>query len=133
MRGNSEQQETHVALDKLKWLLVLILVIVVIWGNYYFAQPTAIYPVGSIVRIIAVAVLAVAALALAATTKRGKQIILFSKESRLELRKVVWPTRKETIHTTILIAIITVITSLFLWGLDNIMIRLVTFLTLLGH
>lgn len=133
MRGNSEHQGTRDTLDKLKWLAVLVLIIAIVWGNYYFSHSTSIYPMNFMVRIILMVFLAVMILWLVATTQKGKQILLFFKESRLELRKVVWPTRKEAIQTTVLIAVITIIASLFLWGLDSITIRLVTFLTLLGH
>lgn len=133
MRGNNEHQETGEALDKLKWLVVFVLFIAIVWGNYYFSEPTAIYHANFVVRVFAVVALSVITLLLAVTTRKGKHILAFAKEARLELRKVVWPTRRETVQTTILIAVITIIASLFLWGLDSITIRLVSFLTLLGH
>jgi len=133
MRENNEHLEAKETLDKLKWLVVFILFVVVVWGNFYFSEPKSIYTVNFIIRIISVVVLSAIMLLLAATTRRGKQILIFVKEARIELRKVVWPNRRETIQTTILIAVITIIASLFLWGLDSIMIRLVSFLTLLGH
>lgn len=133
MRENNEHLEAKETLDKLKWLVVFILFVAVVWGNFYFSEPKSIYTVNFIIRIISVVVLSAIMLLLVATTRRGKQILIFAKEARIELRKVVWPNRRETIQTTILIAVITIIASLFLWGLDSITIRLVSFLTLLGH
>ncbi|TEA27087.1 preprotein translocase subunit SecE [Candidatus Schmidhempelia bombi] len=130
MRANIEHQEKETGLDKLKWLVVLALFIIVVWGNFYFAEPNAIYQANTIVRVVVVGILAVLALILAATTSKGKQILVFAQESRQELRKVVWPTRRETIQTTLLIAMVTLVSSLFLWGLDNITIRIISFLTL---
>ncbi|WP_392566527.1 preprotein translocase subunit SecE [Utexia brackfieldae] len=133
MRVNSEHQETGTTFDKFKWLVVFALFIVIVWGNFYFSEPNPVYQANGIVRIIAVVVLSVLALLLAANTYKGKQFLVFAKESRLEARKVVWPSRRETVQTTLIIAVVTIISSLFLWGLDSIMIRLVSFFTMLGH
>lgn len=133
MRVNSEHQETNTVLDKLKWVIVLALLVVAIWGNFYFSESNFIYQASPLVRIIAVIVVSLLALLLACTTRSGKSVLGFARESRMELRKVVWPTRKETVQTTLLIAVITIIASLFLWGLDSIMIRVISFITLLGH
>lgn len=133
MRGNNEHLEAKETLDKLKWLVVFILFIAVVWGNFYFSEPESIYTANFIIRIVSVVVSSAIILLLAATTQRGKQILTFAREARIELRKVVWPNRREAIQTTILVAVITIIASLLLWGLDSITIRLVSFLTLLGH
>jgi len=49
---------------------------------------------------------------------QGEKFIHFAKETRIELRKVVWPTREETIKTTGMIMIAVVIVSIFLWIVD---------------
>nr|WP_281271081.1 preprotein translocase subunit SecE [Orbus hercynius] len=67
------------------------------------------------------------------TTNKGKSFITFAKESRMEVRKVVWPTRKETIQTTLLIAVITIVVGLCLWGLDTFFFWGISKLTVLGH
>jgi preprotein translocase subunit SecE len=58
---------------------------------------------------------------------------LFLQESRKELRKVVWPTRKETTQTTMLIAAITVIVGLALWGMDSLFGSAIFYLTSIGR
>ncbi|QIQ20824.1 preprotein translocase subunit SecE [Zophobihabitans entericus] len=133
MRVNSENQEASPVLDKLKWVVALVLLVGMIWGNFYFSEPNPIYLASPLVRIIAMIVIAILALVLVLTTARGKATLSFARESRTELRKVVWPTRKEAMQTTLLIAVITVIASLFLWGLDSLIIRLISFVTMLGH
>ena len=50
-------------------------------------------------------------------------------EARTEVRKVIWPTRQETLHTTLIVAAVTAVMSLILWGLDGILVRLVSFIT----
>lgn len=132
MRTNSENQESG-AFDKIKWILVAILVAFVVWGNFYFADPSSAYQLNVIVRIIGLVVLSVLALLLVATTQKGKAFISFARESRIEVRKVVWPTRKETVQTTLLVAAITVVVGLCLWGLDTFFFWLISILTVLGH
>lgn len=133
MRTNSENQETRGSLDKIKWALIILLIAFVVWGNYYFSVPNSLYQPNVIVRVIGVVIVSVLALILAITTVKGKSIINFAKESRMELRKVVWPTRKEAVQTTLLIAVITIIVGLCLWGLDTLLILGISFLTTLGH
>lgn len=129
----SDNHGTSKALDKIKWLFVFILVVFVIWGNFYFAGPNSVYQPNVVVRIIGVILVAVLALLLAITTQKGKSLISFAKESRMELRKVVWPTRKEAIQTTLLIAVITIVVGLCLWGLDTFFFWAISKLTVLGH
>ena len=75
-------------------------------------------------------VVAVAAgLGIAAVTEKGRTFLAFAKEARIEVRKVVWPTRQETTHTTLIVMVATVIMALILWGLDGILFRAVGFLT----
>jgi len=49
---------------------------------------------------------------------QGEKFIHFAKEARIELRKVVWPTREETFKTTGMIMIAVVIVAIFLWIVD---------------
>jgi len=54
-------------------------------------------------------------------TARGEKALAFFKDSRTEVRKVVWPTRAETTQLTIMVLIIVFIVGLFLWFLDWIL------------
>ena len=51
-------------------------------------------------------------------SSQGDRFLHFVKETRIELRKVVWPTREETIKTTGIIMIAVVIVAIFLWIID---------------
>ena len=73
--------------------------------------------------------LAALALFSAAMTGKGKTFLGFAKESRLEVRKVVWPTRQETVQTTLIILAVSTIVGLVLWGLDGVFVRVVSFIT----
>ncbi|RKS86041.1 protein translocase subunit secE/sec61 gamma [Orbus hercynius] len=128
-----DNQETSKSFDKIKWFFVFVLVALIVWGNFYFSEPDAVYQPGTIIRIVGVVVLSALTLLLAMTTNKGKSFITFAKESRMEVRKVVWPTRKETIQTTLLIAVITIVVGLCLWGLDTFFFWGISKLTVLGH
>ena len=67
----------------------------------------------------------VVALGIAATSTQGGALIEFSKGSRIELRKMVWPTRPETIQTTIIVLVLVTIVALILWGFDAVIFKLV--------
>lgn len=69
---------------------------------------------------------------IAATTEKGSAFLTFAKESRMEVRKVIWPTRQETNQTTLIVMAATLIMALLLWGLDGIIVRLVAFITGIG-
>lgn len=53
-------------------------------------------------------------------SSQGERFIYFAKETRIELRKVVWPTREETFKTTGMIMIAVVIVAIFLWIIDGL-------------
>ena len=54
-------------------------------------------------------------------TVKGRTAVAFAKESRTEVRKVVWPTRQEAVQTTGIVLVATLIMSLLLWGLDSVL------------
>jgi preprotein translocase subunit SecE len=60
----------------------------------------------------------VAAIVLAAQTFQGKVMWGYVQGSRTELRKVVWPSRQESVQTTLMIAVVVLIMALFLAGVD---------------
>lgn len=122
---NAASETPKSGLDIVKWLLVFVILSLAVVGNY-------IYELGALERAIAIVVLVIVAGVVAGQTQKGKTFINFAKESRTEVRKVVWPTRQETMQTTLVVLVATVIMGLILWGLDAILLRLVSFLTGLG-
>ena len=60
-----------------------------------------------------------AGIAVAALSEQGRQFIVFAREAVVETRKVVWPTRKETIQTTAAVFGFVVVMALFLWVSDK--------------
>jgi preprotein translocase subunit SecE len=60
-------------------------------------------------------------LAIALQTAKGASLWNLIKESRVEIRKVVWPTHQETLQTTFIVVAITLIMALILWMLDSLL------------
>ncbi|MCI7353955.1 MAG: preprotein translocase subunit SecE [[Actinobacillus] rossii] len=106
------------------WLLSLVVVLVASIGNVAFAEQFS-----TPIRVVAIFVLIVLALVFAGLTNEGKRAIGFFSESRTELRRIVWPTRAETMQTTFIIIAATVIISLILWAFDSLIIAVLNFLT----
>ncbi len=65
-------------------------------------------------------------------TPQGKLVYEFSMESRLELQKVTWATRQETIQITTIVMIVVVLTGIVLWGVDSGMMWMIGKVTHLG-
>ncbi len=110
-------------LDWLKWFVVALLIIAGIVANYYYIQQP--WPLRFLAWLFLIGIV----MFMACQTYKGKQLIAFARDSRIELRKVVWPTRQETVQTTLVIAAMVVILALMLWGIDGLLVWLVGWLT----
>ncbi|OOH89072.1 preprotein translocase subunit SecE [Pasteurellaceae bacterium 15-036681] len=106
------------------WAVSIVLLAVAAVGNAYFASHFAL-----IVRILLLVVLIVGAVAAAAFTNQGQKAIGFMKDSRQELRKIIWPTRQESTQTTLIVVAMCVLVALVLWGIDSIIVTIINFLT----
>ena len=71
-------------------------------------------------------------LALSFFTKKGQAIFVFMKEAKIELKKVVWPTRQETVQTTSIVMLMVGVTGFVLWGVDSGMMWAIGKITHLG-
>jgi preprotein translocase subunit SecE len=60
---------------------------------------------------------------------QGKNFWSFVQSSRIELRKVVWPNRQETMQVTIVVFVMIIVLGLFFWGLDTLLGALTRWLT----
>lgn len=99
----------------LKWSLVVVLVAVAVVGNQYYSDESLLYRVLAMVAIGGVAVF------VALTTTQGVAFATLVKGARIEIRKVVWPTRPETLQTTFIVLGVVLIAALILWGLDSLL------------
>ena len=101
--------------DAVKWLLVVLLVAVGVTGNSYYAEESLLY------RVLALLALALVAGFVALQTAKGKAFFDLFKEAKVEIRKVVWPTRQETTQTTAIVVVVVLITGLMLWAVDSLL------------
>ena len=123
MNANAETPNGSKAADTFKWIIAFALLAAAVVGNYLYGEMSV------VIRAAGVVVLIAAALGVAATTTKGKAAISFARESRMEVRKVVWPTRQETMQTTLIVLAVCIVMALVLWGIDGIMVRLVALVT----
>lgn len=110
-------------LDKLKWGVVVLLVGTGVVGFYYFTEYSLLLRVITLLALLAVAALT------ASRTERGGSAINFVREAHIEVRKVVWPTRQETIQMTSIVLFMVVLVALIIWALDSVLMWLVRLLT----
>ena len=129
MNAKLEQSESNSGLDIVKLSLATLLVVGGLFGFYYFASQWS-----TPVRAIALIGTFIAAALVGATTHTGRNLREFIAESQFELRKVVWPTRDETLRTTGVIIVVVIIISLIL-GLIDLILKWVVmdWLLTLGH
>jgi preprotein translocase subunit SecE len=103
-------------------LSILVLLIGIGAFYWYDEQPLAL-------RVAMVVVGIGAGAALAWFSWYGREFWQFALASRVELRKVVWPTRDETVKTTYVVFIFAIVMGLFFWGLDWVLTWLTRLLT----
>ncbi len=99
-------------LDWLRWAAVAAIVAAGVYANSYFSAESL------LLRVIGLMAAAGAAGWIAARTARGRAFVGLCLEARVEIRKVVWPTRQETVQTTIVVLIVIFVVALILWLLD---------------
>ncbi|MGB9577697.1 MAG: preprotein translocase subunit SecE [Halothiobacillaceae bacterium] len=111
------------ALDNIKLTLALLVLLVGVVGFYWFDHVALVW------RVLALLGLVGLAAGLVALTPVGRGLLSFSREARTELRKVVWPTRQETLQVTLSVLVLVLIVGIFLWLVDALLfwaVRLIT-------
>ena len=112
-------------LDTLKLAVSLALLLGGVVAYHYYAEASKLLRVGGILAVV------VLALGLAAQTDKGRQIAGFVRDAQIEVRKVVWPTRQETVQTTVVVMIVVVVFAFLLWILDLLLGGLMQ--SVIGH
>ncbi len=110
--------------DKIKMLLAVLILAAGVTGYYYFADQM------HVLRVVGLLVVVLVAMIVALQTSIGRSSWAFAQAARTEVRKVVWPTRKETMQMTLTVIVAVFIMSLLLWGFDSFLAWLVK--TLIG-
>ena len=117
--------ETEVSnkMDTFKLVIAIAVLLAGIAGFYFYADASLLY------RVLGLVALAIVAVAIALTTSTGQSIVSFGREARAEVRKVVWPTRQETVQTTLMVVVAVIILGIFLWLIDMMLLSAVQVLT----
>ena len=118
MNTKAEQTKGVNAVDIGKLVLALLVLAAGIFAYSWFGNDTSI---PQSVRLLGVFAALIIALAIGAFTAPGRRVRTFLGESQFELRKVVWPTRDETLKTTGIIMVVVVVLSLLLGLIDLIL------------
>ena len=113
-------------LDTFKLMLAIAVLIAGIVGFYYYEAESLLY------RVLGVVFAAAVAVAISATTVLGQNLIGFGREARMEVRKVVWPSRQETVQTTFMVIVAVILIGIFLWLIYMLLAEAIQLLTVTG-
>jgi preprotein translocase subunit SecE len=122
MTDESKTQEAGTA-DKVKLGVAVAIVIAGVAGYYLLANQA------SWMRWLPVVGSLVLAGVVVAYSRYGTELRRFVELARIELRKVVWPTRPETMQTTIVVFVFVAVAGLFFWALDWVLALATRYLT----
>lgn len=117
------ENQTVSKLDWVKWTVAVLILLAGCVGNYYYSEVSLLIRTGLWLLLLVVAGF------ISSTTQLGRRAIEFVRESRAELRKVVWPTRQEVMQTTMVVAAMVVVLAIILWGMDGVLVWLIGWLT----
>jgi preprotein translocase subunit SecE len=101
--------------DVLKWIAAAALFAAGLIGFYFFAEHSTLLRVVGLLFALALSVV------VAVQTVRGRSVWDFMRDSRTEVRKVVWPTRQETVQTTLIVMAVVALMAVIMWALDSLL------------
>jgi len=120
---NAKVEEQASGLDTAKLVLAAVLLIGAIGAFYYFEAHSL------LLRVLGLLVVAGVAVAVASQTAVGRRSWAFISDANMEVRKVVWPTRQETLQTTLVVIVMVILMGLLLWLFDMLLLTIVRALT----
>ena len=119
MATATQQEESQSGvLDIIKLLIAAGVLVGGLYGYYYLIEWTL--PL----RVLLVLGSLIAGVGIAMTSTQGQRLWALIQGSRVEIRKVVWPTKQETTQTAIAVFVFTLVMALFFWGLDSFLLWL---------
>jgi preprotein translocase subunit SecE len=120
---NTQTEATTSVVDIVKQVFCVAFVIAGVSAFYYFSEMQLLY------RVVSLLVVLLTVIGLMSTTAIGKKVLGFIMDAKQEVRKVVWPTRDETMRTTLLVFAMVFIVGLLLGILDKVLFEGVRLLT----
>ena len=116
-------KEISSTLDTLKMATAVAILLMSIFSFYYFSELSV------LIRVLVVLFSVVMSLLIFFKTQRGLIFWEFLQGSRVEMRKVVWPTKQETIQTTLTVFVFVLVLGIFFWLLDFLLLYITTSIT----
>lgn len=110
-------------LDSLKIMISVGIIALSFVAFYYFSEQHVVF------RVLAIFAAFGIAFAILLKTEFGRDAWQFTQDTKTEIRKVVWPTRAETIQTTMIVFAVVVVVAIFLWLLDMTLFKAVQLFT----
>ncbi|MEW5008946.1 MAG: preprotein translocase subunit SecE [Cycloclasticus sp.] len=120
---NAETEQSSGQLDVVKLGLSILVLVAGIAGFYFFGEYSL------LLRVIALLVVLSMSLALVYTTNLGQSFWQFAQGSTVELRKIVWPTKKETMQTTLIVVVMVLFVGILLWMFDGLLMWAISYIT----
>ncbi len=120
---NTQLEASTSVFDVVKQVFSVVFVVASVAAFYYFSEAPLLY------RVLGLVAVALIVAGMMLTTGVGRNVWGFILESKQEVRKVVWPTRDETLRTTLLVFAMVVVVGFVLWLLDMFLFWGVRFLT----
>lgn len=108
----TKTEQSASAIDTFKLMTAVLVLIAGVVGFYYFEDQS------HLLRVLGMLAVAVIAFLIAATSEPGRRGLGFVRDARVEVRKVVWPTRQETVQTTIAVLFMVLLVAIMLWLFD---------------
>jgi preprotein translocase subunit SecE len=108
----TKTEQSTSAIDTFKLMTAVLVLIAGVVGFYYFEEES------QLLRVLGMLAIAVVAFLIVATSDVGRRGLGFVKDARVEVRKVVWPTRQETLQTTVAVLFMVILVAIMLWLFD---------------
>ena len=119
----ASNKEISSTLDTLKMASAVAILLSSVFSFYYFAELSV------LIRVLVVIFSVILSLMIFFSTQRGIIFWDFIQGSRVEMRKVVWPTKQETIQTTLTVFMFVLVLGIFFWLLDFLLLYITTSIT----
>ena len=120
---SESNRESSTVVDTLKLMASVSILFASIVSFYYFSE------ISVLIRALVIIFSLVISLLIFFRTQRGLILWEFFQSSRVEMRKVVWPTKQETMQTTLTVFIFVLILGIFFWLLDFVLLYITTSIT----
>ncbi len=101
--------------DNIKLIVAVVLMMAAIALFYTYSEYS------TLLRVLSLLAVAGISLFIASRTAVGGTVLSYIGDTNIEVRKVVWPTRQETLQTTLVVILMVMLVALMLWGIDSLL------------